>query len=375
MSTLGTTHITKLTAKFPGSGGWHTEVELEGGAVPSGAVILKIGNLVLSGDVLRAKEDNPGKPRAVVVGGIGWQNLITSPLSFQSDAGIRLSTVLDAFATGAGQRIEQPTDQTIGSYYECVASRPGEPVRWADALADLAQAGYVGPWRVDPDGVTRFGARPALAVTARATEISSDASIGRTTYGVDAPAEFLPGHTVAGSPIASSEIREEAGKLEVDVYTTEPKGAPSLRELVRRLVGSAMASALQDAVRTYVVATVHADGRMDLLPLPDAQHLPEMRNVKPWVLGGVKYQPTEGEEVTVMFRDRRRTRPIVIGYELSEGPFAGLARLGDSVTVMLPPANFVGTVSGGPATGIVTWSPGQTMGTITTSSANTKGGP
>lgn len=375
MSTLGTQHITKLAVLIPGSGGWHTEVELEGGAVPSGAVVLTIGNLVLNGDVLRAKEDNPGKPRAVVVGGIGWQNLITSPLSFQSDAGIRLSTVLDALATGAGQKIEQPAEQTIGTYYECVASRPGEPVRWADALADLAQAGYVAPWRVDPDGVTRFGARPATAVTARATELRSDSSVGRTTYGVDAPAEFLPGHTVGGVPIARTEIREVAGKLEVDVYTTEPGAAPTPRESIRRLVASAMAAAFNDAVRTYVVASVHADGRMDLLPPPDAQHYPEMRNVKPWVLGGVKYQPAAGEEVTVMFRDARKTRPIVIGYELSDGPFAGMARLGDSVTVALPPANFAGTVNGLPASGIVVWSPGQTMGTITTSSAKTKGGP
>ncbi|WP_437958598.1 hypothetical protein WME76_02310 [Sorangium sp. So ce119] len=47
----------------------------------------------------------------------------------------------------------------------------------------------------------------------------------------------------------------------------------------------------------------------------------------------------------------------------------GVARQGDTVTVLLPPATFTGTIGGSPAAGMVVWSPGQTTGTITTSSA------
>src|SRR5262249_10256066 len=154
----------------------------------------------------------------IIVWGLGWKALVTAPISFQSDAGVRLSTVLDAVARGAGMAIEQPTDATIGDYYEIVASRPGEPVRWMDVLADLVRAGHVAPWRVDPDGVTRFGARQAAKVTARATVVRRDASDGSITIGLDAPAQFLPGNTLDdGTTIARVKIRETAGKLEADV--------------------------------------------------------------------------------------------------------------------------------------------------------------
>ena len=51
---------------------------------------------------------------------------------------------------------------------------------------------------------------------------------------------------------------------------------------------------------------------------------------------------------------------------------AAAARVGDTVTVLLPPATFVGTIGGSPASGMVVWSPGQTTGTITTGSAKVR---
>ncbi|WP_437647874.1 hypothetical protein [Sorangium sp. So ce362] len=50
----------------------------------------------------------------------------------------------------------------------------------------------------------------------------------------------------------------------------------------------------------------------------------------------------------------------------------GVARLDDSVTTLLPPATFTGTIGGSPAVGMVVWSPGQTMGSITTASAKVR---
>lgn len=372
MSTLGASRIAKVETLLPRSGSWHADVTLDGGDLPSGIVVLTIGDLVLNGGtVQRAAYDAADKPHVVIFGGAGWHGLISKPISFQSDGGVRLSTVLSAIARGAGQTIEQPTDATIGDYYECIAARPGEPVRWSDALAELVRAGHVAPWRVDPDGVTRFGARPATAVTARATVLSIDAAVGKTTYGVDAPAQFLPGHTVSGAAISRVVIRETSGKLELDVYASEPVGTPTIKDMLRRMVADAFA----DMVRTYVVSAVHADGRMDLAPPPDSPHLPEMKNVEPWSMGGMKYEASVGEEVLQVFRDTKKTRPVVIGTKISEGPFAGVVRLGDTVTVMLPPAAFSGLINALPASGLVTWAPGQTIGTCTVSSAKTKAGP
>lgn len=372
MSTLGTQSGQHSVIYVPEWGGWHADVTLDSGDKPTGDVVLTVGTLALHGRVRRSGFDGPDKPRAVVVGGLGWQSLITQPISFQSDAGVRLSTVLSTLAKGSGQAIEQPRDTTIGVYFECVASRPGEPTRWADILAELVRDGYAPPWRVDPDGVTRFGPRTTKEVSSRATVLHVDAGVGFTTYGIDDPAEFLPGNTVGGVPIARSVIRETAGKFEVDVYAKEPQAVPALREQIRRIVAECMAA--QDIVRSYTVASVEADGRLNLVPPTDAPHLPEMKNVEPWTLGGTKYEAAAGEEVIVIKRDNKSTRPIVFGVKLAAGPFAGAARLGDTVTFVMPPATFQGTINGLPASGLVVW-PAQSVGNVSVASAKTKVGP
>lgn len=370
MSRLGSQEVQRSALYVPEWGGWHLDLTLDSGTPPTGDVVLTSGTLEMHGRVQRSGFDAPDKPHAVIFGGLGWQGLITAPISFQSDAGVRLSTVLDVLSKGSGQAIVQPRDTTIGVYFECVASRPGQPVRWADVLAELVRDGYAPPWRVDPDGVTRFGPRTPKEVSTRATVLHVDAGVGFTTYGIDDPAEFLPGNTVNGVPITRVVIRETNGKFEVDAYTKEPQATPSIREQIRRIV----ATEFGDIVRTYTVASVKPDGRLDLVPPTDAPHLPEMQNVEPWTLGGTKYEAAAGEEVVVIQRDGRSTRPIVIGVKLAAGPFAGAARLNDSVTVMLPPAIFSGTIGGSPASGLVVW-PGQTIGQISTSSAKTKAGP
>lgn len=372
MSRLGSQTVLDSSLYVPEWGGWHADVRLDGGSVPTGDVTLTSGTLVLQGRVKRSGYDAPDKPRVVIFGGLGWQSLITSPISFQSDAGVRLSTVLSTLSKGSGQAIEQPRDTTIGVYFECVASRPGDPVRWSDVLAELVREGYAPPWRVDPDGVTRFGPRTAREVSTRATVLAVDSGVGFTTYGIDDPAEFLPGNTINGIPIARALFRERGGKFEVDIYTKEPDATPALREQIRRIVKQCMAS--QDIVRTYTVASVDSDGRLDLVPPTDAPHLPEMKNVEPWTLGGTKYEAAPGEEVVVIKRDNKSTRPIVLGVKLGAGPFAGAARQNDTVTTLLPPATFTGQINGLPAQGLVVW-PGQTLGNIAIASTKTKVGP
>lgn len=369
MSKLGDAVIHEVTSlRYPRAGSWRAAVTLTTSDLPSGEVTLTVGDLTLKGAVLRAGLDPGHRARVVVVGGRGWHDLVTSPISFQSDGGIRLSTVLSEIAKRAKETIEQPQDNTIGSHYECVASRPGEPVRWIDVLEELARDGHVAPWRVDPDGVTRFGPRPVVEVKARATVMNEDSEAGVITYGLDDPAPFLPGHTVEGRIIHSVEFRETSGRLEADVYTKAPEAIPDLREQIRRMV----ASAFSDAIRTYIVASVHGDGRLDLTPPPDASHLPEMKNVEQWCMGGLKYDPSPGDEVMVMFRDKRKTRPIAIAFKLSDSTFAEVARKGDSVHVLLPPAIFNGVIGVVPSNGVLTFPTGSTQGTIQTGSSKVR---
>jgi hypothetical protein len=386
MATLGSQRVTNTTLYLPGAGSWRADVVLEPPGVPAlGKAVLSVGSLALQGWVLRADLDYDGHPHVTVVGGRGWDTLVTRPLAFQSDSGVRLSTVLNALAAAAGETIAQPPDTTIGQYYELLASRQAEPVRFVDALDDLLKSGYIKTWRVDADGVTRFVSRASAAVTARATLIARNAGLGVSTYGTDDPGTFLPGNTVDGLSIARAVVRETAGKTEVDVYISEPTATPSLREMIRRMVADAFA----DVARTYTVQASHDDGTLDLAPPPDATHLPELKSIEQWTMGGANVTAAVGSEVLVVFRDRRRTRPVAVAFggttptkvtiksddmtTLGDPSAAKAVVLdGDTVTVLLPPATFSGTFFGAPVAGMLIFSTGQTVGNVQASSTKTK---
>lgn len=326
MTTLNGTQVKKWSLHWPKFGSARADLILAEGEAPTGKVTIVCGTLELRGEVLRSWLDAADRPHAVVVMGLGWQKLVERPLSFQSDGGIRLRSILEKLAAHAGETIEQPTDSTIGNWYELIASRPGEPMRWADALNDLTRHGYCPEWRVDPDGVTRFGARTQQSVDVRATLMSRHGGTGYETYGIDDPAQFLPGNTIEGVTIERLDLRETDGKLEVDVYSST--AAPQLRDLVRQI----LATELGSRCRTYVVSACHADGRCDLAPPTDVQHLPELRNVEQWITGGATFVATKGDEAIVEIRDMKGTRPVITGFRRRSGEptlFPGGARVGD----------------------------------------------
>lgn len=361
MTTLGSSEVLMHTTLIPIAGAVRADVVLESGeTAPTGTQVLTIGSLVLTLGVLRSDFDSVGRPHAILIGGLGWQNLITAPISFDSPAGVRLTTVLASLARAAGTNIALPAEKVIGEHYAVEASRTGKPLRYMDALNDLVRAGYVASWRVDPDGITRFGARTPAPVTGRATAMRSDTASGITTYGLDDPAEFLPGNTIDGVPIGRVVIREAHGKLEADIQTIAPgKRAPSIRELIHRLAERGAVLSI------YSVVTANGDGTLDLAP--QGSNEPELKKVQQWTIGGVKFTPAPGEEVLVL-RDDARTRPLAIGFKLDSGPFPGAARIGDTVRVLLPPAVFTGVIGGAPASGVLTFTTGYTLGNIETGS-------
>lgn len=328
MSTLNGVQLLKHTLRLPKYGSWRLEAICAEGEPLSGTVEYIVGGLTLVGKVKRSDFDVPDRPHTVAWGGLGWHNRIAKPIALQSDAGVKLSSVLKLLSAGAGEPIEQPADVTIGSHYECLASRPGEPVTFADALNDLARSGYCKPWRVDPDGVTRFGERTPVEVSSRATELAKNVGVGSKTYGIDDPAEFLPGNTIAGVPINRVEIKEERGKLTAKVFTKA--SAPAPRELMRQIVAAELQKVYADSVRTYVVVTCHDDGRCDLTPEADCPHYPDLQKVEQWIDGAGTFRAPAGSLATVQFRDWRRTRPIITHFQQADGaPFPDAARVGD----------------------------------------------
>lgn len=220
MSTVGASHAHTLRLTLPRYGQWRLDAVLEGGDVPAegSTVSALVGDLELTGKVLRAGFDAPDRPHVVLVGGLGWETPLAAPVSYQSDASVMLSTVLDDLARRAGETLERPADVPLGLAYASPARRT---VR--DALNALALVGYTPPWRVDPDGVTRFGDRVGTTISARATVIRRNLGTSLRIVGVDSPAAFLPGNTLvdgdASVLITRAVVDEATNRLEVEVWS------------------------------------------------------------------------------------------------------------------------------------------------------------
>lgn len=93
---------------------------------------------------------------------------------------------------------------------------------------------------------------------------------------------------------------------------------PSIRTSILRMVAEHFPALVYGYPRTYVVAAVLADGRLDLVPPPDAQHLPELEAVEQWGLGVVT--PSVGSSVCVMFRDADPSRRAVVSWGFGAVP-------------------------------------------------------
>ena len=221
MSELAGLPISRAILNVPAAGSWRLHAVLASGdpLTERTKVTATIQGFELrGGTVVQSGFNAPGTPSATVVGGAGWDRELTMPIAFRSDAGVRLSTVLRELATRAGEPIEQPRDATLGIHFVFPASRAGQPVRLRDILASLFRLGTVAPWRVDPDGVTRFGPRPPVAVSSRALRLWRDAATGQGLFGIDRPGDFLPGALLEDKPIVRLVVRDEPRQLTAEVW-------------------------------------------------------------------------------------------------------------------------------------------------------------
>jgi len=218
MSTLGTLTLERLMLAYPRFGSWRADCVMSGEEAPTGPLTLTVGDLTLVGSVLRSGLDATGKPHAVVVGGIGWERPLSSPLSYHADVGVRLRTVLTDLTRLSGEPMEQPTDRALDLGFCAVASTPRAPVRLRDVLASMHRCGFVDKWRIDPDGVLRFGARVGAAVTARATVMRRNLGLGMRLVGIDGPLAFLPGAIVDGATVRTLYVEETSGKLQAEAW-------------------------------------------------------------------------------------------------------------------------------------------------------------
>lgn len=213
MSDVSGIGIRRVALALPRYGAWRASVELVGAEAPTGAVTLTVGDLSLVGTVVEGGLDSTDAPSVAIEGAPGWKRPLEAPLSYQSDGGVRLRTVVSDLASRAGEPVEQPVDVDLGRFWGRAATG-----RLRDVLSVLRLRGRLGPWRVDPDGVTRFGVREG-GEASQARVLSRKRSLGLLRVGTESPADLLPGKSLEGEAIERVFLVEEQGRLRAEVWT------------------------------------------------------------------------------------------------------------------------------------------------------------
>jgi hypothetical protein len=236
-SSLAGLRVASLECHVPPSGAWWASVVLPQGTTtpPLGRATLAIGSdLTLVGDVVRTGEEEPSNFRAIVRGGGGWWLPLATAASWQSDNGVKLSTVFLALLAavlkaraaadlGGTETLPIPLpDPRIDAAYGWPAAGAVGPSTGAMVLSDLVRRGTLPTWRVGADGGTVATAWPTLKAGDAVGRVEKRRlDVGMREVALDTrAAAFLPGGSIDGVTIKRSVFRERAGELRVEAWSS-----------------------------------------------------------------------------------------------------------------------------------------------------------
>lgn len=197
--------------RAPFSGRWVVDLDYAGSVVPSGLAVVQLGALELHGWIdPRFTGLFVGHVKARVVAGAGGWPKVVQARSYHDDGGVRRATVLDALARDTGETIDTAGDKARLPGVDF--TRLNEP---GTAVLEGVLAGTA--WRVDFDGVTRYGARPAAQLGAELLEV--DPRTHEMTFGGD-PSGVPIGAVVSDARLGAPIVVRE---LEVNVEGTKTR--------------------------------------------------------------------------------------------------------------------------------------------------------
>jgi hypothetical protein len=362
-------------------GPWVAEVDLTEPAAISGKVTLAVGETELVGTVVTQQSGEFAlQTTARIVGGAGGWGKLLSARGYHNDAGVKARLIAEDAARECGESIQSfaPGADRVGLDY----ARANEA---ASTVLEYAAGGA--PWWVDYNGLTYVGARPSSSLDASSYVLQSYNARERVgQLAIDDLASLHIGSIVSDERLDGPQVVRD---FEVSTRDNSPLrasvwfgGLPSepgrLAGLMRAIIRRTTAGELPGCYR-YRVVTMNGDGRVDLQAVRKQAGVPDLRSCAQWPgVPGTTPTLALGSEVIVQFIDSDPSQPMITAYagpggagfvptQLVLGGATGepAARQGDAVEVLLPPAQFVGTVNNLPATGVVSWLVPKADGTIT----------
>jgi hypothetical protein len=303
MSTLNGIPITSAKVFLPAWGVWWADVEVSEPDALSGAATLVISDQTYVGTIASgAALDGRGRYR--VAGGAGaWGEVLTAK-SYNNDAGVKASLIIQDAAAEAGETVEDAPADRVGTHY----------ARSSNPASDVLHYAARDAWYVDVDGVTRFGSRAEFDYAGDGTVRVIDSAQGVFEIATDSVAGLVPGLRAGGFTASDIEIDVSPGAIRVRGYSK--KTADVWRALADRLLPQAR------YLGTWEYRVVSQSGeRLNLQTVRVASGLPDLSRVpvRPGV-PGFRATWKKGSFALVTFVNGDPGRPVVVGGDAPDSP-------------------------------------------------------
>ncbi len=298
--------VTRGRIVFPEWGvGW-ADLELAEPDALSGSVTLTDGTSSIVCTVVSGGADAGRAAYRVAFGAGGWGRVVAAA-GDQNAAGVKKSLVRGDVATLAGETLGDVPTGTVGNHF----ARANAPA--SDVLQTLSR----NAWRVDDDGVTRFGLRADTTYSGDGIADVGKANLQTVEVKTDDITGLRPGVLVAGVRAADVEYRITPGAIVATVY---PRGGVASTDLIGQVVARLLPSLRYYAVSEYRVVNAGADYTVDVQPVLTSLGLPELRRVPVRGLPGVRARFNPGALVLVAFANGNPSRPEVIAGDAMGAP-------------------------------------------------------
>jgi hypothetical protein len=301
--TLNGIPVTSAKVFIPAWGVWWADVEVSEPDALTGAATLVIEDQTFVGTITSGGAIY-GRGRYRVAGGAGRWGEEVPAKSYNNDAGVKASLVIQDAASAIGETVESPPADRLGTHY----ARAGAPA--SDALHLAAPDA----WYVDRDGVTRFGVRASYEYAGDGTVRLIDSSQGTVEIASDAIADILPGVTAGGVTASDIEIDVTPGAIRARLYSR--RMADTWRQLSDRMFPGLRYSG------TYEYRVVSQSGeRLNLQTVRVSSGLPDLSRVpvRPGV-PGFRATWKKGSFCLVSFVNADPGRPVVVGGDAPDSP-------------------------------------------------------
>lgn len=282
------------------------EVELDREVTFSGACSLVVADLTVACCVVSGGPWMGRSAYRLVGGAGGWQQSLP-PKSYTNDAGVKLSKVISDAAASAGEQVAGLPAGACGPAFDRLAGPASQVLQ---LLAPRA-------WRVDADGVTRFGAPPATEPSVTAARGKVDFAAGYVELMADSISSIVPGIVVEGLSAVDVIHTLETGKLRTTLWGSAAAASKRLAAY-EAIVSQLFPQLRYGGSWEYRVVSVDG-GRLTLQPARASLPVPDLTAVKirPGV-PGLRGKPSLGSLCHVEFLNSDPARPVVVSFDDSE---------------------------------------------------------